>query len=612
MPQVGLRDFPVENFDDESLGFQQYADALSDFARQCQTPMTIALQGDWGSGKTSLMNLIKGRLEQESDKYVVIWFNTWQYSQFGLQDELALSLISYFMEMLGAPPDEKQTVDRLKSACRWLGGAASATGRSVGQAVGGIGGALLKTAADMVAAQDKEAPTRNDPSRDIALLKEQACSTVNRVLGGDVDKRIVVFIDDLDRLSPVKAVELLEAFKLFLEIPGCVYVLACDYQVVSQGLKMKFGMGTQELKGKSFFDKIIQLPFQMPVAQYDVDKYIESLLRNIDIEFAPGDILDYRELIETSIGFNPRNLKRAFNCLLLLNIVASKNGVFDLNSETIRKSEIQKTIFATICLQRAYEHLYAYLVKNASRLNNDLLAQMQTSQEYMGESELGAVFSTMNSETPGIGSERLAQFMQVFFRSIQLASDNDDSNLSDTEIMNLRNILTFAGVTTTGEDTQKNPAQLVDWGYRYMNRRIAKQLIARLSNPQREVLKTIGADQFTIYQARGATSICVQAWFGGSQAKMPATHCGVVFNELEYGMHLWGCNTNSESFTSLMAHLREDATAQKEGFAVQFRENEGLLLATGGFAHDMDEASRVILLDEIVTSAIQRLGAWLS
>jgi predicted KAP-like P-loop ATPase len=55
----GLKDIPLESFNDDALEIGDYAKSLSDFIQQCETPLTIALQGDWGSGKTSLMNLIK-------------------------------------------------------------------------------------------------------------------------------------------------------------------------------------------------------------------------------------------------------------------------------------------------------------------------------------------------------------------------------------------------------------------------------------------------------------------------------------------------------------------------------------------------------------------------
>jgi tRNA A37 threonylcarbamoyladenosine biosynthesis protein TsaE len=62
---LGLRDIPLEKDEDEALGFCHYAEALSEFILECETPLTIALQGDWGSGKTSLMNLIVENLEKK-------------------------------------------------------------------------------------------------------------------------------------------------------------------------------------------------------------------------------------------------------------------------------------------------------------------------------------------------------------------------------------------------------------------------------------------------------------------------------------------------------------------------------------------------------------------
>jgi predicted KAP-like P-loop ATPase len=53
--EVGLRDIPVLDKDNDLLGMSHYAKALTDFITRCQTPMTIALQGDWGSGKSSLL-----------------------------------------------------------------------------------------------------------------------------------------------------------------------------------------------------------------------------------------------------------------------------------------------------------------------------------------------------------------------------------------------------------------------------------------------------------------------------------------------------------------------------------------------------------------------------
>ena len=62
----------------DKLGMNAYADALAEFISGAQSPLTIALQGEWGSGKTSLMNALKSRLVDANEApYLGVWINTW-------------------------------------------------------------------------------------------------------------------------------------------------------------------------------------------------------------------------------------------------------------------------------------------------------------------------------------------------------------------------------------------------------------------------------------------------------------------------------------------------------------------------------------------------------
>ena len=66
---------------EDLFGIQVYQDALIEYIRLTDTPITIALQGEWGSGKTSLMNLLRYNLcEIDDAPYYPVWINTWQYS----------------------------------------------------------------------------------------------------------------------------------------------------------------------------------------------------------------------------------------------------------------------------------------------------------------------------------------------------------------------------------------------------------------------------------------------------------------------------------------------------------------------------------------------------
>lgn len=69
------------------------------------------------------------------------------------------------------------------------------------------------------------------------------------------EERLVIFVDDLDRLEPGIAIELLEGLKIFLDCKMCVCVLAIDSQVAYQGVKMKYGNEFEQKNQKNFLIK---------------------------------------------------------------------------------------------------------------------------------------------------------------------------------------------------------------------------------------------------------------------------------------------------------------------------------------------------------------------
>lgn len=74
-------DVPRQYSQNDLFGIQVYQDALIKFIKLTDTPITIALQGEWGSGKTSLMNMLRYNLCDKDDAlFYPVWINTWQYS----------------------------------------------------------------------------------------------------------------------------------------------------------------------------------------------------------------------------------------------------------------------------------------------------------------------------------------------------------------------------------------------------------------------------------------------------------------------------------------------------------------------------------------------------
>lgn len=98
---IGSTDQPAIK---DMFDISNYINGLRSFISICQTPMTIAVQGDWGSGKTSVMNLVMSELDKNRVFYVE--FNAWQFSQFGTEESLAESLITTIIEKLGLSKSE--------------------------------------------------------------------------------------------------------------------------------------------------------------------------------------------------------------------------------------------------------------------------------------------------------------------------------------------------------------------------------------------------------------------------------------------------------------------------------------------------------------------------
>ena len=225
-------------------------------------------------------------------------------------------------------------------------------------AVGSIG--IDKNLVDEVIGREESSAS------DIMQLKEEIAQLIADALSKDKTKSgFTFYIDDLDRIDPPVAVEILELLKNIFDLEKCVFVLAIDYDVVIKGLKPKFGELTDanEREFRSFFDKIIQLPFSMPVASYNVDTFLVEALSNIEF-FTQQELEDptlaerLSEITRLSVGTNPRSLKRLTNTLALISIIYDEQKGGQESSTTILEKLIN---YALVCIQIAYPYIYNQL-----------------------------------------------------------------------------------------------------------------------------------------------------------------------------------------------------------------------------------------------------------
>lgn len=362
-------DVPRQHDQNDLFGINVYQDALIDFVKHTDTPITIALQGEWGSGKTSLMNLLRWNLcdaeEAELDEatgshvpapFYPIWINTWQYSLMKSPNQAIMSILDGIINQIGAlNPSDQRWNDSKKKIGKLFKKMAKVGSQVAVSAVGLDGGAV----GDFFEGEES-------PQSDIRQLKDEIESLIADALEHNPAKKgFTFYIDDLDRIDPPVAVEILELLKNIFDLKHCVFILAIDYDVVIKGLKPKFGDLTDknEREFRSFFDKIIQLPFSMPVASYNIDTFLVDALKQIEF-FSDKELEDpttaanLSEIARLSVGCNPRSLKRLTNTLSLISII---NRRLAEGEETSGQNKILN--FALVCTQIAYPYIYNQLTE---------------------------------------------------------------------------------------------------------------------------------------------------------------------------------------------------------------------------------------------------------
>ena len=308
--------------DDDDFKTKRYVDGLVTFIENSSAPITIALQGEWGSGKTSLMNRLVRALCSEDGPFIGIEINTWEYSMLSSPEMTVFRIMERLIHSLAGSNEKTKKV--------WDKYAKKFVNFAYRGVVGGIKGIGPVTSGIMeaVKAPSKLVSEDVEEVKDVKVtlsdLKQSLEDAVAQSLVNGNKRGVIVFVDDLDRLNPPVAVEILELLKNIFCIKDCIFVLAIDYEVVVKGLEPKFGKLTDknEREFRSFFDKIIQVPFSLPVNSYQPKEFVLGSLLNIEyIDEKEKDdarlTAPIQEIVEYSVGKNPRSIKRLINLSLI-------------------------------------------------------------------------------------------------------------------------------------------------------------------------------------------------------------------------------------------------------------------------------------------------------
>lgn len=305
------------------LGFPSYAASLADIITTSQPRFAIGIFGGWGSGKTTLMHAIEERLENWPE-VVTLWFNAWRFER---EENMIVPLIDVLREALSRlAENDLEPVRRAKARAAAdriaRAGRALLAGVTVRAVMPGVDVELEASKVIEAFERAPEAAPANVPLSFYHAGFTMLDDAIKTFVGHGAD-RIVVFVDDLDRCLPSKALEVLESMKVFFDTKGVVFVVGLDRNIVERAVQAKFDLIASDagssLRGIEYLKKIFQVPFALPrITTSMLGDYLDHVVVNGELSAEQKD--DFGKNVRPHLAFltgddsvNPREVKRLIN-----------------------------------------------------------------------------------------------------------------------------------------------------------------------------------------------------------------------------------------------------------------------------------------------------------
>jgi len=289
--------------------------------------MVIGIEGKWGSGKTSLINLVFSEFENRSEDQVhVVNFSPWLVPEKSDYVAAFMNELAVFLEDLPAPDADttsNETEQRFKrfrnrktrtlaDNARRYGAKASRGAASLLGFAGYFGLSLEKW--EKLAKQMGNSLDSMDFSLSLEDLKKSVSDGLRRS-----GRRFIVFIDDMDRLEPEQAVEVIRLVRSVADFPNTVYVICYDKEILTNAIEQ----GLKVPDGHAYLQKIIQVSFRVPRPEaFDLREWLlEELLVLFEAENENSpersEYDDIQEAVSTvgSLMQTPRDVKMVLNSI---------------------------------------------------------------------------------------------------------------------------------------------------------------------------------------------------------------------------------------------------------------------------------------------------------
>lgn len=440
----------------DMLFYSPYAETIVNFTKNPDlTPFTIGLYGSWGAGKSSLLHLIEQYLRKEENIELVV-LNAWQFE--GYEDakvaimESLLLAIKEMEKFKSIGEKIKALIQRVdfirlgkdlarKGAPYVIG---AATGNPIPISVN-IGAELAdcKNLSDRIndfksnyiKSDDNKTPTDN-----IRKFRNDFEEMLSSVHGID---NLVVIVDDLDRCTPDRIIDTLEAIKLFLSVKKTTFIIAVDQRIIEYAVNTKYpqieGFGVSS----DYIEKIIQLPIKIP-------------------ELSSKDIENYMLLLIYQLYLTPESFDK------LVNEIYSKK--YMLAEQSIKCEDLEEisSNLASKCKLGKYEELQkdaAIIEKIRSAISSSLKGNPRQTKRFLN------TFFVRKSLAPlyfgdEIDLSIMAKLLALEFIDMRLFRKlyewNSEFNGENKQLKELETLV-LSDLSITDQFTSWNNARLIKW-----------------------------------------------------------------------------------------------------------------------------------------------------
>ena len=305
---------------EDYLNFGEVSQIVTEILEsEAMLPVSIGIFGNWGAGKSSLLNLIEQQIKP--DEWIIIKFDAWLYQ--GFDDARAALLETIASHLIQAAKDEETILKKSKNlfarinGLRLLGLMAEGAALAAGVPTFGLISKTFETAKESLDGVQNETESKQivevgknlvDSGKNLIKPKEKQTppqqidefrKEYSEILQ-DLGKKLVIVIDNLDRCLPANAIQTVEAIRLFLFLNRTAFIIAADEEMIRHSVAEHY----KDLSYRhqiDYLDKLIQIPIRVPKAGVlEIRAYL-YMLYAIHQKVLPEKLANLRQFLETHL-----------------------------------------------------------------------------------------------------------------------------------------------------------------------------------------------------------------------------------------------------------------------------------------------------------------------